>query len=59
MARLEKFLEILKVIGGIARTMLSGMEEYRKIQETKAYNENRKRNIKYLPKPKKRYKRKK
>ncbi len=59
MARLEKVLEILKVIGGIAKTMLCGMEEYRKIQETKAYRENQKKKVKYLPKPKKRYKRNK
>lgn len=50
--KLEKILEALKIIGGIAKTVLSGMEEYRKIQETKIYRENKK---KYLPKQKRKY----
>lgn len=50
--KLEKILEALKIIGGIAKTVLSGMEEYRKIQETRIYRENKK---KYLPKQKRKY----
>lgn len=53
MCRFEKFLETLRLVGSIARTILSGIEEYRKIQETKAYRENKKNNVKYLPRPKK------
>ena len=49
MCRFEKFLETLRLVGSIARTILSGIEEYRKIQETKAYRENKKNNVKYLP----------
>lgn len=50
-SRFENFLEALKIIGGIAKTVLSGLEEYRKIQETKAYRENKRNKVKYLPKP--------
>lgn len=52
MCRFEKFLETLRLVGSIARTILSGIEEYRKIQETKAYRKNKKNNVKYLPRPK-------
>lgn len=52
MCRFEKFLETLRLVGSIARTILSGIEEYRKIQETKAYRENKKNNVKYLPRQK-------
>jgi hypothetical protein len=59
--RLEKLLEALKLIGSIAKTILSGIEEYRKIQEVRAYQENKKNKVKYLPGPKKKkyYKRRK
>ena len=55
MSRVEKFLEILKTVGGIAKVVLSGLEEYRKIQDNKAYRENKRRKVKYLPRPKRRY----
>lgn len=58
MSRVVNFLEILKTIGGIAKTMLKGIEEYRKIQDTKAYRENQRNRVRYLPRPKRRYKRK-
>lgn len=48
----EKFLEVLKVIGKIASTLLSGLEEYRRIQECKTFRENRRNGVKYLPVPK-------
>ena len=51
-SRFENFLEALKIIGGISRTVLSGLEEYRKIQETRTYRENKRNKVKYLPKPK-------
>lgn len=35
MSGFEKFLEALRIVGNIARTALSGLEEYRKIQETR------------------------
>lgn len=48
----EKILGVLKVVGEIASTLLSSMEEYRKIQECKTYKENERNGVKYLPSPK-------
>lgn len=48
----EKFLEVLKVVGQIASTLLNGLEEFRKIQECKTFRENRRNGVKYLPAPK-------
>lgn len=53
MAGCEKFLEVLKVVGQIASTLLNGLEEYRKIQECKTFRENRRNGVKYLPAPRK------
>lgn len=47
----EKFLEVLKVVGQIASTLLNGLEEFRKIQECKTFRENRRNGVKYLPAP--------
>lgn len=52
MTRCEKFLEVLKVIGKIASTLLNGLEEYRRIQECRTFRENRRNGVKYLPAPK-------
>lgn len=54
----EKFLEVLKVVGQIASTLLNGLEEFRKIQECKTFRENRRNGVKYLPTPTKHYRRK-
>ena len=53
MTKCEKFLEVLKVVGQIASTLLNGLEEYRKIQECKTFRENRRNGVKYLPAPRK------
>ena len=55
----EKFLEVLKVIGKISSTLLSCLEEYRKIQECRTFRENKRNGVKYLPSPKHYHKRKK
>lgn len=51
MTRCEKFLEVLKLVGHIASTILKGIEEYRKIQDQETYKENRRKGVKYLPYP--------
>lgn len=48
----EKFLEVLKMVGQIASTILNGLEEYRRIQDCRTFRENRRNGVKYLPAPK-------